>query len=135
MLIRARQRATNTFRFAVVFTFCIVLTRFARNGWTLHAHTNGHNHKSWLVALTAGLAGRFGPGSLLTLHSGMAPAYLAKGRAGRRLLARSVCLLYRRVIAVAPEVREAVLSLGLAPDRVRLLPAFLLTAPSLVESS
>jgi len=111
-----------------------VLTRFARNGWTLHAHTNGHNLKSWLVALIAGLAGRCGPGSLLTLHSGLAPVYLAKGREGRRLLARSVCLLYRRVIAVAPEVREAVLSQGIAPGRVELLPAFLLTAPSLAET-
>ena len=111
-----------------------LLTRFARNGWLLHAHTNGHNHKGWLVALIAGLAGLRGPGSLLTLHSGMAPAYIAKGRAGPRLLARSVCLLYRRVIAVAPEVREAVLSLGLPPTRVDLLPAFLLTAPSMAET-
>ena len=111
-----------------------LLTQFARNGWTLHAHTNGHNHKSWMVALIAGLAGLRGPGSLLTLHSGLAPAYLAKGRAGPRLLARSVCLFYRRVIAVAPEVREAVLSLGLPPGRVDLLPAFLFTAPSLVET-
>ena len=111
-----------------------LLARFARKGWMLHAHTNGHNHKSWLVALIAGLAGLRGPGSLLTLHSGLAPAYLAKGRAGPRLLARSVCLLYRRLIAVSPEVREAVLSLGLPPGRVNLLPAFLLTAPSLVET-
>ena len=111
-----------------------LLTRFARNGWTLHAHTNGHNRKSWLVALIAGLAGRLGPGSLLTLHSGLAPAYIAKGRVGPRLLARSVCLLYRRVIAVAPEVREAVLSLGLPAGRVGVLPAFLFTAPSGVEA-
>jgi len=111
-----------------------LLNRFARNGWTLHTHTNGHNCKSWLVALLAGLAGRRGPGSLLTLHSGLAPAYIAKGRVGPRLLARSVCLLYRRVIAVSPEVREAVLSLGLPAGRVGVLPAFLFTASSQDES-
>jgi len=109
------------------------LLDFARKGWILHVHTNGHNRKSWLVALTAGLAGLPGPGSMLTLHSGMAPAYLAHGRVSARLLARLVCSLYRRVIAVAPEVRTTVLSLGVPAARVELLPAFLFTAPSPAE--
>jgi glycogen(starch) synthase len=113
--------------------FCRTMTRFARNGWILHVHTNGHNHRSWLVALAAGIAGTLGPGSLLTLHSGMAPAYLAPGRRGPRLLARLVCVLYRRIVAVAPEIRDAILSLWVPARRVALLPAFLPTATSRQE--
>ena len=111
-----------------------LLTRFARDGWTLHAHTNGHNHKSWLVALISGLAGVFGPGSLLTLHSGLAAAHIAKGRVGPRLLARFVCLLHRRIIAVAPEIQEALLSLGVPAARVEVLAAFLFAPPSRAEA-
>ena len=45
-------------------------------GWTLHLHTNGHNLKSWLLALGCGLAGQARGGCILTLHSGMVPGYL-----------------------------------------------------------
>src|SRR5260221_10860228 len=79
--------------------------RLARSGWILHAHTNGHNLKSWLIALTVGLAGLSGPGSVLTLHSGMLPSYLAQERTGARLLARMTGILYRRVNAGSHEVR------------------------------
>ncbi|MGH8246464.1 MAG: glycosyl transferase family 1, partial [Gammaproteobacteria bacterium] len=42
------------------------LWRYARDGWTPHLHTNGHNFKSWVLALLCGLAGRFAPARLLT---------------------------------------------------------------------
>jgi glycosyltransferase involved in cell wall biosynthesis len=100
------------------------LFRHARRGWLLHVQTNGHNHKSWLVALTAGLAGRLGPGSLLTLHSGMVPEYLGREKPGS-LLARFTCSLFDRIIVVAPEIKEAVRSLGVLPTKIDLLPAFL----------
>lgn len=102
-----------------------VLWRHARGGWTLHLHTNGHNRKSWLIALACGLAGRLGPGCALTLHSGMMPAYLAGGNFRRRALARSAARLYDAVVPVNEEIRAALAGLGVAPGRLRVIPAFL----------
>lgn len=107
---------------------------YARKGWTLHVHTNGHNRNSWLITLTAGLAGIFGQGNLLTLHSGLVPDYLAPGQHGTRLMARLSCLFYRRVIAVSPEVRDAVISVGVDASRVDVLPSFLFRKPPFIKS-
>jgi glycosyltransferase involved in cell wall biosynthesis len=101
------------------------LLRHARQGWTLHLHTNGHNWKSWTLVTLCGLAGRQKGRCLLTLHSGMAPAFLRNLPVSRRVLSRSACSLYARVICVSPEIRQAVLELGVVPDRVDLLPAYL----------
>jgi glycosyltransferase involved in cell wall biosynthesis len=109
------------------------LTEFAGRGWTLHVHTNGHNLKSWLIALTAGIAGLFGHGNVLTLHSGLVPERLAPGRRGPRLLARFSCLFYRRVIAVSQAVQDAVISVGVPAKRVELLPSFIFTKPGAAE--
>jgi glycosyltransferase involved in cell wall biosynthesis len=106
-----------------------ILVRYARRGWALHVHINGHNTKSWLIALAAGAAGRFGPGNVLTLHSGLAPQYLAPHRRASRFLAGVTCGLYKRLIAVSPEVLDAVLSLGVGADRVQVVPAFMATRP------
>jgi len=107
--------------------FGIVLLRHAWQGWTLHLHTNGHNLKSWLVALGCGLAGQFGGGCILTLHSGMAPGYLhAASRWGQKLAA-FVCSLYARVICVSDGIRNALLALGLPPHRTEIVPAWLKT--------
>src|SRR4051812_34151052 len=57
--------------------------RYARAGWTIHLHTNGHNLKSWLSVLACGLAGRWAPRSIVTLHSGLLPTYLRRGERGR----------------------------------------------------
>ena len=105
------------------------LFSFARRGWTLHVHTNGHNIKSWLIALTAGLAGMAGPGNVLTLHSGLVPEYLAPGRFGTRWLARVSCLFYARVIAVSPKIQEALISVGVPAKRIEVLSSFLPVRP------
>src|SRR5262245_50807876 len=52
------------------------LFRHAWNDWTFQVHTNGHNSKSWAIALVCGIAAQFGAGATLTLHSGIAPAYI-----------------------------------------------------------
>src|SRR5579862_960718 len=70
------------------FHFMLLLLRSSLKGWSLHVHINGHNAKSWLVALAAGLAqaaGRSGHAATLTIHSGMSPAYLNDRRSGRYL--------------------------------------------------
>jgi glycogen(starch) synthase len=105
--------------------FGLSVVRHAFEGWTLHLHTNGHNVKSWLLALGCGLAGQFGGASILTLHSGMAPAYLETAPSWRRRLAALTCSLYTRVICVSTEIRSSLLSLGLDSQRLEVLPAFL----------
>jgi glycogen synthase len=105
------------------------MIQHARRGWTLHVHTNGHNRPSWIVALIGALAGRFAPSCLLTLHSGMAPDHLRASRLNR-LLARSTCSLYRRVVAVSPAVRDALVEAGVAPSRIEVEPAFLFAPPA-----
>ncbi|SRR6266404_4070150 len=106
------------------FSLFATLTQHARRGWALHVHTNGHNLNSWLISLTAGLAGVLGPGNVLTLHSGLAPEYLTSGLFARTL-AKVACSFYKRIIAVSPEVGDALSGLGLGAERVQVVPAFL----------
>jgi glycogen synthase len=107
--------------------FLIVVLRHAWQGWTLHLHTNGHNLKSWLVALGCGLAGQSGGGCILTLHSGMAPGYLRAAPRWRWRLAAFVCSLYTRVICVSDDIRNGLLSLGVPTHRTEIVPACLKT--------
>lgn len=116
------------------FVFGWTVVRHALRGWTLHLHTNGHNTKSWLLALACGVAGQFRGGSLLTLHSGMTPGYLGTAPRGRRNLAAFTCSLYRQVICVNREIRKALLTCGLASERIKVLPAFLGAEPSVLAS-
>ncbi len=99
--------------------------RHALRGWTLHLHTNGHNVKSWLLALGCGLAGQSRGGCILTLHSGMVAGYLETAPLWRRKLAALTCSLYTQVICVGPETRSALLSLGVDSRGMEVLPAFL----------
>jgi glycogen(starch) synthase len=105
------------------------MNQHTRRGWTLHVHVNGHNRRSWLIALTAGVAGWFGPGSVLTVHSGLAPEYLASGRLAR-WMAGLACSFYTWVVAVSPAVHDALLSLGLSAERIAVVPAFLAAQPA-----
>lgn len=100
----------------------------ARRGWTLHLHTNGHNRKSWLLALACAAAGRDAPARVVTLHSGMVPGYLAGGAAAR-LLARLALAGYGRVLCVNSRIREAVAALGVDRRRLATAPAYLETPP------
>jgi glycosyltransferase involved in cell wall biosynthesis len=95
----------------------------AARGWLLHVHTNGHTLKGWLIALLCGMLSATGPGGLLTLHSGMTPAYLQGRR--RRLLARIACSRYRRIICVSPAIRRAIERCGVSAQRLEVLPAYL----------
>jgi len=109
------------------FGFVWTALRYALQGWTLHLHTNGHNLKSWLVALGCGLAGQFRGGCMLTLHSGIVPKYLGNAQPWRKRLAAFTCSLYRQIVCVSPEIRDALLLIGAEPQRMEVLPAFLST--------
>jgi glycogen(starch) synthase len=104
------------------FGFGWTVLRHALRGWTLHLHTNGHNVKSWLLALGCGLAGQSRGGCILTLHSGMVSGYLEAAPVWRRKLAALACSLYTQVICAGPETSSALLSLGVESE---VLPAFL----------
>jgi len=73
------------------------------SAWTVLRHAggmdpapshNGHNVKSWLLALGCGLAGQFRGGCILTLHSGMVSGYLETSPGWRRKLAALTAPLY-----------------------------------------
>ena len=105
--------------------FGVTLANHALLGWTFHVHTNGHNRNSWLLALGCGLIGQSRGGCVLTLHSGIAPAYLAKASASQRRLAKLASRLYTRIICVNPEIRDALALLGVPRERIEIVPAYL----------
>ena len=105
-----------------------VLWKLGRQGWTFHVHTNGHNRKSWLLALLCGMISKLGSGGLLTLHSGMTPAYLESSL--RRFVGRAVCSLYDRVIGVNVEILNALEKSGVPAGKLDVLPAYLAANPS-----
>ena len=73
--------------------------------------------------------GRLGAGCILTLHSGLAPSYVQSlGR--HRWIARRICWLFDRVIGVNAEIVKALTGLGIPPQKLELLPAYLAAAPS-----
>ena len=111
-----------------------LLLSHAVQGWLFHVHTNGHNRKSWLLILLCGLASRLGPGSVLTLHSGMTPAYLSAGRL-RRAMARLSCALFDRIICVSSEIQQSLVAIGVSASKSNVLPAYLpsLTARNLPD--
>src|SRR5262245_60748573 len=61
---------------------CRLLGELARADF-VHLHTNGHNRGSWMLAALCS-----GRRSLLTLHSGLAPAYIAAHPITRAVAAR-----------------------------------------------
>jgi glycosyltransferase involved in cell wall biosynthesis len=105
--------------------YAAALARAAAERRLVHVHTSGASPKSWLVALGAGRARLPGsPSPLLTVHSGLAPGWLAGGRE-RRELARAACAGFGRVVTVSRAIAAAIEGAGVAPERLAVLPAFL----------
>src|SRR5262245_55109719 len=100
------------------------LVRHAWNDWLLNVHINGHNAKGWAIALVCGIVSQCGPGAMLTLHSGMAPAYVRNSPRWNRQLMRLSCMLYRQVTCVNTEIASALSELGMRKDQIRIVPAF-----------
>jgi glycogen(starch) synthase len=78
--------------------------RATQDGALVHLHTSGNNAKSFAVALAVGAAA--GPGSVLTLHSGLLPGFLAPRRS-RSELARTACGRFQAVLCVSTAQQEA----------------------------
>jgi glycogen(starch) synthase len=99
--------------------FAVLLAASVARGFRIHLHTSGANRKSWLLASACALAGRMARRpSLITLHSGLGPAWLHASFV-RRAMACTVLQQFGTVIAVSEEIREA-----LAVPGMLVLPAF-----------
>jgi glycogen(starch) synthase len=103
----------------------------ARDGYVVHLHTNGHNVKSWLIVLAVGVAARPAPRALVTLHSGMLPAFLADTPWPWRLVARIGLRFFASIVCVNGEIERALRKLGANPSSLQVRPAFI--APRLPE--
>jgi glycogen(starch) synthase len=101
------------------------LARHVLDDWTLSVHINGHNPKSWFVALLCGVAAQFGCGGSVTVHSGMAPEYVRKAGVWRRTAARLACVMYDRVVCVNEEIADALAWLGISRRQLEIKPAFM----------
>ncbi len=101
--------------------FSSLLVSRAVLGYRIHLHTNGANPKSWMLAQACAAAGRLSGGALITLHSGLGPAWLLETPA-RRAMAKVVLAQFARVIAVSVPIRDALAGCGLR--EVEVLPAF-----------
>ncbi|HZS36401.1 MAG TPA: glycosyltransferase [Polyangia bacterium] len=97
----------------------LMLAHHAGRGNLVHVHTNGHNRKSWLLAAACSLPSG-GRRALLTLHSGLAPAFMRSHQQWVRIL----CNRFTYVIAVNAELAAALAEAGVDPARVVLCPAF-----------
>lgn len=111
------------------FDLCRELLKHVWNDWSLDVHTNGHNPKSWFIALVCGIAGQLGSGGKLTLHSGLAPAYIRNSRFLKREIVGLTCALYDRLVCVSEEIADAVMALGVHKDKIEIAPAFLPMEP------
>ena len=99
--------------------FASILGSRAARGFRIHLHTSGANPKSWALISVCAAAGRAsGVPPLITLHSGLAPAWLAQSKA-RQAVSRAVLRQFGKVIAVNEEIRDAI---GIPEAEV--LPAF-----------
>ena len=105
------------------------LVHHAHHGWTFDVHTNGHNAKSWAIALVCGAVGKLGPGATLTLHSGLAPAYIRDAPKWMRRTLRLASGLYGTVICVNREIANGIADLKIPRDRIQIKPAFIPVEP------
>jgi glycosyltransferase involved in cell wall biosynthesis len=101
----------------------LALAAARARGDLIHLHTNGHNRGSWLLASLCA-----GPRSLLTLHSGLAPAYIAA-----HPFTRAVTRLYREVIVVNGEIARALDLHNVIPAWTPRSLAFRLAPPGLAQ--
>jgi glycosyltransferase involved in cell wall biosynthesis len=83
----------------------------------VHVHVHGHSHRAWLLAAGCSAA----PRAVLTVHSGLAPAFVARHPA----LVRAACARYAAVIAVSAAVGSALTAAGVEAARLFQAPAFL----------
>ena len=97
---------------------------FARKGYILHLHTNGHNFKSWLVSFAC-IASGFPNGrkTVVTLGSGDAAQYIRKARLSR-LLIKACLKLSGWFICINEPMRAALMHAGACSERISVIHGF-----------
>lgn len=100
--------------------FAAALARAAARRSLIHAHVSGHNAKSFAVVATCAAATR----AVVTVHSGLAPAYLASRPPAARRAIAAILQTTRAVIAVSRAIADA-LGAFLAPERIFVVSPFL----------
>lgn len=103
----------------------LLLTMPGRSS-VLHLHTNGHSWKSWLMIAAAALGARLkGTRTILTIHSGLFPGYVATLGRLARALARAILRSFAKVIGVNRDIGRAMEGLGIGGPDLAVIPAFL----------
>lgn len=102
--------------------FAAELASLTARGFLLHAHTSGHNPKSWALVGACGLA-RTRRRNVVSLHSGLLPGYL-EGMPLRQRACRQALAPYGQVVAVSRAVTEALAACGVDRSRIVEQPAF-----------
>lgn len=103
----------------------------ARESWgalegsaVVHVHVSGNNPKAWALAAAFGGPQGGSRRRLLTVHSGIAPAFLARALRNR-WLARAAMAGYGTVVAVSERIRHALAAVGASAQQLHVVPAFL----------
>ncbi len=97
----------------------------AGRGAIIHVHTNGHNPKSWMAAALCTLAGlRCGRRSVVSLGSGLMPAFLRGARAPMRAIVRTTLATAGALIVRNEVMRATLIEAGADPRLVKVLPGF-----------
>ncbi len=100
-----------------------IIARAASRGHLVHVHVSGHNAPSWSLATAATWLSRPFGRSLITVHSGLAPAYLSGP--GPRWRARLACSTAARVLCANEDIERALRRCDVRPGRLETLPAFI----------
>jgi glycosyltransferase involved in cell wall biosynthesis len=102
------------------------LCRYSREGFVVHAHSNGDSVKGALLALVAGLVNvAFGTRPFLTFHAGVIQRYFPKHRAW--WMVPCYWLLFtipRHVICNSEAVKARISGYGISPEKIVPIPAF-----------
>jgi glycosyltransferase involved in cell wall biosynthesis len=123
--VRRTQARAGCLRTRGAVDFATQVARHAGRGFIVHAHTNGHNTKSWLLAAVCAVAGLgYGRRTVISLGSGLMRDYLAGAHAGMRAVVRTTLRAAGAIIVRNERARGALLAMGAAPDAVRVLPGF-----------
>ena len=101
------------------------LWAFAREGYILHLHTNGHNFKSWLVSFACiASAVPYGRKTVVAFGSGDAPQYIRSAKLMRPLI-KIVLKLSGWFICMNEQMRTALIEAGALPERISIVHGFL----------
>ena len=119
--------ASDEYRHATTpFALMRLLLTLPGRSCVLHLHTNGHSWKSWLMIATAAVGARLkGTRTILTIHSGLFPGYVATLGSLSRAVARTILRSFAKVIGVNRDIGQAMESLGITGAGVAVIPAFL----------